>query len=105
MTSLFIDSSQIDEVVIELRSGKAVFREQKRAKNIKGSQVILQTIDSLLKKAKLSLLSINKVNVHAGPGSFTGLRVGASIANALTFCLGTSQNDKQRGEFVYPRYE
>lgn len=105
MTSLFIDSSHIDEVVIEIRSDTAVQRAQKRAKNIRGSQVILQTIDTLLKKAKLSLVDIDEINVHAGPGSFTGLRVGASIANTLAFCLGISENGKQKGGFVYPRYE
>jgi len=39
----------------------------------------------LLKDLNLSIKNVSAVAVSAGPGSFTGLRIGASIAKALCF--------------------
>jgi len=42
------------------------------------------------------------IEVETGPGSFTGLRVGVSVANALGFSLGISVNGKKmETELVY----
>lgn len=37
---------------------------------------------------------IEKVNFNRGPGSFTGLKVGASIANAINYALGKIKVDE-----------
>jgi len=42
-------------------------------------------IDKILKQNKLDINNINAIAVFRGPGSFTGVRVGISIANALSF--------------------
>ncbi len=47
---------------------------------------------------------LKEIRVNTGPGSFTGLRVGASIANALGFLLKISVNSKKIGEGVFPIY-
>lgn len=44
-------------------------------------------IDELLNQAELQLADLTKVVVYAGPGSFTGLRIGVSVANALGYGL------------------
>jgi tRNA A37 threonylcarbamoyladenosine modification protein TsaB len=81
------------------------YNRVKTAKNIRGSQIILQTIEELLRKNHLQIQDIDEITTHPGPGSYTGLRVGASIANTLAFCLDVSINQKPQGEFVYPTYE
>lgn len=51
------------------------------------SQVILPQIDRLMRQKKISLKNIQAILVYQGPGSYTGLRVGISVANALAFSL------------------
>ena len=50
---------------------------------------------------------ISEIEVNTGPGSFTGLRVGVSIANALGWALGIPVNGKdlKKGEVVDIKYE
>ena len=51
-------------------------------------QNLLVKIDDLLKKNSLSINDICAVAVWRGPGSYTGLRVAAGIANAMAWTLG-----------------
>lgn len=105
MKVISIDSSHMDEVIISVDTGEQVLTEKKQARNIKGSQVILQTLDALLAKAALRAADMEEIRVHAGPGSYTGLRVGAAIGNTLAFCLEAPINQQEKGTFVYPSYE
>ncbi len=45
-------------------------------------------IDSLLKEAKLEMKDLSAVAISAGPGSYTGLRIGTAAAKALAYSLG-----------------
>ena len=47
------------------------------------SETILKVIDGLIKEAGITTLDIEGVFVIKGPGSFTGLRVGISVANTF----------------------
>ena len=40
------------------------------------------------KSRQVQLLDIEGIVVYKGPGSFTGLRIGLSVANALAYSLG-----------------
>lgn len=60
-----------------------------------GSQVLLPLIDRLLKQQGMKPKNLERVEVETGPGSFTGLRVGVSVANALGFALGIPVNGKK----------
>lgn len=79
---LYIDTSNSKEITVGL-DGK---RLQKKVD--KGSQELLPLIDKMLNKAGKTLDEITEIQINRGPGSFTGLRVGASVANALGWLLG-----------------
>lgn len=60
-----------------------------------GSQVLLPLIEKILKKNKLKFSDLKEIEVKTGPGSFTGIRVGVSVANALAFSLKIPVNGKK----------
>ena len=101
---LVIDSSKSDKLKIGLRVGDKTTYLTSSAKVLK-SQAILPLIEKVLKKYKLNPSNIDAIEVHTGPGSFTGLRVGTAVANALGFALKIPVNGKKIGEIVTPEYE
>jgi tRNA threonylcarbamoyladenosine biosynthesis protein TsaB len=52
------------------------------------SEQLVPMIRSVVKKANLEIDQIDGIAVSVGPGSFTGLRVGMSVAKGLSFSLG-----------------
>lgn len=100
MNILKIDTSNNLKTRVELRS--TVLEEKRRYPS---EQNVLELIEKVLKKEKLKTKDIESIQVNTGPGSFTGLRVGVSIANALSFVLGVPVNDKKVGEIETPQYE
>lgn len=55
---------------------------------IEGSIDIVGAIKDLLKRNELDLKDISEFEPMAGPGSFTGLKVGVTIANMFNWLLG-----------------
>lgn len=51
------------------------------------SQTLLPMLDEVVKMTELSLDSIDAIAVAAGPGSFTGLRIGSATAKGLGLAL------------------
>ncbi len=49
------------------------------------SQTLLPAIMDVLKEAKLSVSDLSAIAISAGPGSFTGLRIGISTVKGLAF--------------------
>jgi tRNA threonylcarbamoyladenosine biosynthesis protein TsaB len=49
------------------------------------SQNIIGFIDQVLKERELAIKDLSAVAVSAGPGSYTGLRIGVSVAKGLAF--------------------
>jgi tRNA threonylcarbamoyladenosine biosynthesis protein TsaB len=68
------------------------------------SEAALPTIDKLLHRNLIKIEDIEKIEVNKGLGSFTGLRVGIAIANALSFLLKIPINNKKVGELEEPVY-
>lgn len=51
------------------------------------AETIHLKIDEFLSLQGLTLQDLEKIGVYLGPGSFTGLRIGISVANALSYGL------------------
>ncbi|MBI5452216.1 tRNA (adenosine(37)-N6)-threonylcarbamoyltransferase complex dimerization subunit type 1 TsaB [Candidatus Gottesmanbacteria bacterium] len=99
---LFIDTSDNQKTIAAIEfNGKKKELVQKTGSWT--SQVLLPMIDKLLKKNKLSIADISEIKVNVGPGSFTGLRVGAVVANALGNLLHIPVNGKI-GNIIEPNY-
>lgn len=59
------------------------------------SRTLMPMVEAMLKNAELTLEQMDAVAVAAGPGSFTGLRIGVSAAKGLAWaadkpCIGVS---------------
>lgn len=104
MNTLIIDSSDNKKIIVGLRIEKKKYF-LKHKTDSKKAQVILSLIDQILKKLNLKIKDIETIEVNSGPGSFTGLRVGISIANTLGFALRIPINNKKIGELAEPVYK
>jgi len=49
------------------------------------SKTIHNEIEKILNKSSISLDQVQGIVCYKGPGSFTGLRIGLSVANALAY--------------------
>ncbi|HVS58646.1 MAG TPA: tRNA (adenosine(37)-N6)-threonylcarbamoyltransferase complex dimerization subunit type 1 TsaB [Candidatus Saccharimonadales bacterium] len=52
------------------------------------AETIHRKIDELLKSQQKELKDLGGIVAFQGPGSFTGLRIGLTVANALSYSLG-----------------
>lgn len=103
VNSLYIDTRDNHKIVVKVSSFGIVFEAHAQAAT-KQAQALLPLIEKVLKKAKLTPSDIQKISVEEGPGSFTGVRVGVAIANALSFATQATLNGKPLGELVSPIY-
>jgi len=58
-----------------------------------------------LKKNKFDFNDISAIEVNPGPGSFTGLRIGVTIANTLGWVLKVPVNGNPIGEIIEVVYK
>ena len=54
----------------------------------KHAETVLPLIDTLLEENGVTIAQIDRLAVDIGPGSFTGVRIGVSLVNALAFASG-----------------
>jgi len=103
MKIVIIDTSSNKEAAVTLVIKD---REYKKTKlyDKNRAQIVLPMIQELLNEHDISFEDITEVKVNSGPGSFTGLRVGVSIANALGFFLKVPINGLPPGQLVEPIY-
>ncbi len=106
---LYINTKDQKQVTVSLKeNGKVV--ENLSEQNKFGSQVLLPLIVKLFRTSRPGLSVQNQtwsgtlegIEIETGPGSFTGIRVGVSVANALGFSLGIPVNGKKiETELIY----
>ena len=86
MIVLAVDTSTLQAGVALWRDGH-VLAERRRAVTTH-SEALLAMIDEAFVEADLAPADVDAVACGAGPGSFTGLRIGLATAKGLCFALG-----------------
>lgn len=87
MTILAIDTSTDYLSIALVRDGKVVagFHRKMRMRH---SSMLMPTLEKVLKKARVKLPAVDCLAISAGPGSFTGLRIGVTTIKGFSFALG-----------------
>jgi tRNA threonylcarbamoyladenosine biosynthesis protein TsaB len=86
MKVLGIDTSTMIGA-IGIVSEEEILAEVKLNVQITFSEILLSSIDSLLKNIQMKIEEIDGFAIAIGPGSFTGLRIGVSTIKGLIFAL------------------
>lgn len=100
---LKIDTTKTEKITVELEDKKTGIKDNVFEKQKKGSQVLLPLIAKILKKNKKDFKDLTEIEVNTGPGSFTGTRVGVTVANVLGYALNLPVNGK-KGKIALPKY-
>ena len=84
MITLFIDTSSSDVSIAILKGQKILQKIIKTTQN-KHSEVAVELIEEILNKSSITPKEVNRIMVVTGPGSFTGLRIGVTIAKVYAY--------------------
>ena len=95
MYTICIDTSVKDSVTVRLIKQEEVIEE------CTGNIDAAQTIKELIEKHRIKKDEITEFKAFPGPGSFTGLKKGVTIANILNWAYGIKPNPN---DFEVPNY-
>ncbi len=102
-TILLIDttSNQTIKVGLEIKGQKHVIEHHLDKHK---AQAVLPLIEKILNDNNLKLADLTEIQANPGPGSFTGIRVGLTVANTLSALLKIPINNHPIGQPAKPRY-
>ena len=95
---IYIDSSQRELKKVTLL--EILENDEREIDFIEGDIDVVGAIRDLLKRNNLDLRDISEFIPKLGPGSFTGLKIGVTVANVFNWLLGK----KYLNEMYYPEY-
>lgn len=84
MISMFIDTSLPDVSIALVKDGNVLSKVEKQTSG-KHSEYVLKLIEDILNENKLSTKDVDEIIVVNGPGSFTGIRIGVTIAKVFAY--------------------
>ena|SRR3989338_5126070 len=90
---LYFDSSDSFNIIVRLYQQDKLLVEKTKLQKFT-SQALLPLINQVCQTAKIKITHISAVEFNTGPGSYTGLKVGAAIANTLGWFLKIPVNGK-----------
>jgi tRNA threonylcarbamoyl adenosine modification protein YeaZ len=70
---------------IALFDGEKILAEKSWQSKNDEAEKLMPAIDLMLKKAKKNFDNLKRIIVVKGPGSFTGLRIGVTVANTIAY--------------------
>jgi len=86
MVLLSLDTSSVN-CAVHVRQGKDACFERSETIGRGHAEVVLAMIDEALGALDVAYRDLTRIGVTTGPGSFTGVRVGLSVARALALAL------------------
>lgn len=86
MYSLFLDTHDKDITIVLFKDGK-FFKSNIRESERNHSDYTMPMLNDLLHDNNLTVHDLNEILVVNGPGSFTGVRLGVTIAKTLAYTL------------------
>lgn len=91
MITLFIDTTKMNETIVRLHTEDGEYTKQMISPDRK-SQLTLPFIEEVCSEHQIQLQQITNIELATGPGSFTGIKVGAAIAGTLSLLLNIPIN-------------
>lgn len=95
---LYIDTTNFEKGVFAISDGKRVKKKIYKLDPCKSNE-ILQILEGFLKTARCPLSAVRFIQVNKGPGSYTGTRIGITIANALSMVWNVPAKFAAKKEF------
>lgn len=86
MYSLYIDTHD-NKIIIGLFKDGVLLEESVKESSRNHSDFTMPMIKTILENHKLTARNLNEILVVNGPGSFTGVRIGVTIAKTLAYTL------------------
>jgi len=85
MYTLFLDTHG-SEIIVSLYDGVSLIEKRQESEH-SHAKFLCPMIDSILKDNDKSFKDISDIVVINGPGSFTGIRIGLSVAKVIAYSL------------------
>lgn len=86
MITLFIDSTRTNLFVSIIKNNDILIKKNVQSYS-KHSNYLMNTINDIFKELKMDINAIENIVVLNGPGSFTGIRVGVTVAKTIAWTL------------------
>lgn len=86
MLTLFIDT-HYEEVIIIIYKDGHILDHFEGVSNYRHSEMVMPKLAEIIAKNSLNINDFKELIVVNGPGSFTGIRIGVTIAKTIAFCL------------------
>lgn len=101
---LFLNTTSFDNAVIGIKETGAVVAEREVLAGKSLSQNLLKEIDLLLGENNFIINEVTAIEVATkSQNSFTGTRVGISVANTLGYALGVPVNGEKLATAEYEK--
>jgi len=98
-------NTALKESAIALIDGKKVIYEKSWKSSSDEAEKLMPEIDKMLKKSKADYGEIKKIIVLKGPGSFTGIRIGITAANTISYLLKAPIYSLTTFDYLYEKFK